>query len=49
MKARPKQIEQPEIESAHVMTAGELNGMKFSDRHTILTPEVLKAHRKSDE
>lgn len=33
----------PEIKSARPLNAGELNKVNFSNRHTILTPEILAA------
>lgn len=40
---KPRQIARPELSDARKLTPMEMNGLKFNDRHTLLTPEVLKA------
>lgn len=32
----------PEIPSARVLTPLELNKIRFSDKHTVLTPDILE-------
>ncbi len=38
----PKNIPRLNISSATPLTAMQLNDIRFSDRHTILTPDMLK-------
>lgn len=40
-----KQINEPKFASASVLTAIELNNLHFADKHTRLTPELLKGVR----
>lgn len=42
MMKRPLQIAPPELKSARRLSPMELNGVKFTDRHTLLTPELLE-------
>lgn len=46
----PIQIAPPKLKSAHKLSALELNSLKFTEAHTILTPELLEKMRdnKSD-
>ena len=37
-----KLIHRPTLESAHELSALELNNYHFSDKHTVLTPELLE-------
>lgn len=37
-----KQIKRPAIENAQPMTPMQLNNVKILDKHTIITPELLK-------
>lgn len=36
-----KTIQRPQLSGAHVMTAAEMNKFRLSDKHTVLTPELL--------
>lgn len=36
-----KTIQPPQLPDAHVMTAAEMNRYRLSDKHTVLTPELL--------
>lgn len=40
--SHPRQIERPTLPDAKPLTAAELNSLKFTDRHTLLTPEYLE-------
>lgn len=37
-----KRIHRPTLETARVLSALELNNYHFSDKHTVLTPELLE-------
>lgn len=39
---RPKQIPRPQLENAVKLTALQLNALRPTDKHTVLTPELLK-------
>lgn len=39
---RPLQIARPELKGARALSPMELNAVKFTDRHTLLTPELLE-------
>lgn len=41
----PKQIARPALPDAHQLSALELNTYKFTDSHTVLTPEILEKNR----
>jgi hypothetical protein len=45
---KPKQIPGPDLPSAQVLSPMELNNLKFTDRHTLLTPEVLESHAPAE-
>lgn len=47
MKREIKQIPHPELKSAERLTPLQLNGMRWDNKHTVLTPEILLAHRTS--
>lgn len=36
-----KILQRPELPDAHVLSAAELNKYRLSDKHTVLTPELL--------
>ena len=42
MKNRPLNIPHPSLTKAQILSPLELNGFKLEDRHTLLTPELLK-------
>lgn len=37
-----KPIHRPSLDHARVLSALELNNYRFSDKHTVLTPELLE-------
>lgn len=37
-----KPIHRPALDHARVLSALELNNYRFSDKHTVLTPELLE-------
>lgn len=37
----------PALESAHDLTPMQLNSIRFTDRHTTLTPELLASMRST--
>lgn len=37
-----KRIHRPTLETARVLSGLELNNYRFSDKHTVLTPELLE-------
>lgn len=37
----------PQLKSATTLTAREMNALRFSDKHTILTPEQLERLARS--
>lgn len=41
----PLQIRRPELKDARTLGPMELNAIKFADRHTLLTPELLEKMR----
>lgn len=43
MKA-PKQLTHPELTDAVKLSPLDMNNIKFTGKHTLLTPEVLEAH-----
>lgn len=49
MNRKVKRIERAELASAVKLTALEMNGMHFSAKHTVLTPELLEEMRKGKE
>ncbi len=46
MERKVKKIERAELAGAVKLTALEMNGMHFSAKHTVLTPELLEEMRK---
>ena len=45
---KPKHISRPDVQSAMVLSPMELNNLKFTDRHTLLTPELLESHAPTE-
>lgn len=43
----PKHIPRPTLSSATPLRAPELNNIRFSDKHTPLTPEILEKAARS--
>lgn len=39
---KPKQIARPDLKSAQQLAPMQLNDLKFTDTHTVLTPELLR-------
>lgn len=39
---KPKQIPHPDLKNARKLTPLQLNALKCSRRHTLLTPEILE-------
>ncbi len=37
----PKQIRHPEFTNAEKLTPMQLNALRYTDKHTLLTPEVM--------
>ncbi len=42
MPSNPLHIDRPVLKSAVWLTPREMNDLRFSTKHTILTPELLK-------
>lgn len=40
----PKRIPHPDLKDARQLGPMDLNAIKFTDKHTLLTPEVLERH-----
>ncbi len=38
---KPKELTMPEIENMEEMTPAELNNIRFSSKHTVLSPQLL--------
>ncbi len=49
MMKKVKTIQRPDIAGACVLTAAQLNKYRFSDRHTVLTPELLEKMAKNSK
>lgn len=39
---KPLQIDRPQIADAKILSPMELNAIRFTGKHTILTPAILK-------
>lgn len=42
-----KHIDHPELKSAQRLSPLQLNSMRWDNKHTVLTPEILMANRQS--
>lgn len=40
-----KEIKRPELDKSEILTAVELNNIRFSMKHAVLTPELLEEKR----
>ena len=43
----PKKIARPTLPDARPLSALEMNALKFTDKHTVLTPEYLEKMREA--
>lgn len=42
MIMKPKQLIMPKLDDAKELSPAELNNIRFSTKHTVLTPELLE-------
>ncbi|MCM1318966.1 MAG: hypothetical protein NC217_01120 [Muribaculaceae bacterium] len=46
-KKEPKKIPHPELQSAKRLTPLQLNAMRWDNKHTVLTPEIIRQYSRT--